>query len=120
MKFEGHAIEFRINAEDPVTFAPNPGKITTFHPPGGPGVRLDSAAYRDYVIPPHYDSLIGKLIVHRDTRDEAIRTMRRALAEFDVDGIKTTIPLLRKILDHPDFVAGKVDTTFVERTWAGK
>ncbi|HEX6984540.1 MAG TPA: ATP-grasp domain-containing protein, partial [Planctomycetaceae bacterium] len=117
----GSAIEVRINAEDPENdYRPSPGRITKLRIPGGPGVRWDSHVHEGYVVGPNYDSLIGKLIVHRETRDEAIKTMRRALAEFEVDGIKTTIPLLRKILAHPDFVEGRVDTTFVERTWGGK
>jgi acetyl-CoA carboxylase biotin carboxylase subunit len=112
--FEGHAIEFRINAEDPVTFAPNPGRITTFHPPGGPGVRLDSAAYRDYVIPPHYDSLIAKLIVHGKDRAEAIARGRRALELFTIEGVKTSIPLHRAILNNEKFLAGDYSTKFME------
>ena len=114
VEFEGHAIEFRINAEDPVTFAPNPGRITTFHPPGGPGVRLDSAAYRDYVIPPHYDSLIAKLIVHGKDRAEAIARGRRALELFTIEGVKTSIPLHRAILNNEKFLAGDYSTKFME------
>ena len=115
----GSAIEVRINAEDPENdYRPSPGKITRLRVPGGPGVRWDSHVHEGYTVSPYYDSLIGKLIVHRDSREEAINTMRRALAEFDVDGIKTTIPLLRKILAHPSFSAGQLDTTFVERTWS--
>ena len=111
----GHAIEFRINAEDPVTFAPCPGRLTAFHPPGGIGVRVDTAAYQGYVIPPHYDSLIAKLIVHGRTRLEAIARARRALDLFVVEGIKTTIPMHRRILDDPDFVDGRLSTRFMER-----
>ena len=88
--------------------------------PAGPGVRWDSHVHEGYLVGPNYDSLIGKLIVHRESREQSIRTMQRALAEFEVEGIKTTIPLLRKILAHPDFAEGRVDTTFVERTWGGK
>jgi acetyl-CoA carboxylase biotin carboxylase subunit len=110
----GHAIEFRINAEDPVTFAPNPGKIREFNVPGGPGVRVDTAAYRDYVIPPHYDSLIAKLIVRGKDRAEAISRGKRALESFIVEGVKTSIPLHRAILDHPRFVAGDLSTRFME------
>jgi len=111
----GHAIEFRINAEDPVTFAPCPGRLTVFHPPGGIGVRVDTAAYQGYVIPPHYDSLIAKLIVNGRTRAEAISRARRALDFFVVEGIKTTIPMHRRILDDPDFVDGRLSTKFMER-----
>jgi acetyl-CoA carboxylase biotin carboxylase subunit len=112
----GHAIEVRINAEDPDRdFQPSPGRIDTFVAPGGPGVRLDSHAYSGYRIPPNYDSMIGKLMAHRSTRDGAIRCLARALDEFVIEGPKTTIPLLRKILDHPDFRAGEHDTGFVGR-----
>ena len=112
----GHAIEVRINAEDPArNFAPSPGLIMEWRAPGGPGVRLDSHAYAGYRIPPNYDSMIGKLIVHRKTRVEAIATMKRALAEFHVGGVKTTIPLHLQIMDNEFFRAGDVDTGFVER-----
>jgi acetyl-CoA carboxylase biotin carboxylase subunit len=111
----GHAIEFRINAEDPVTFAPSPGRIASFHPPGGLGVRVDTAAYQGYVIPPHYDSLIAKLIVWGRNRMEAIHRGRRALDFFVIEGIKTTIPLHRRILDDPDFIDGRLSTRFMER-----
>jgi acetyl-CoA carboxylase, biotin carboxylase subunit len=111
----GHAIEFRVNAEDPVTFTPSPGRITTFHPPGGLGVRLDTAAYQGYLVPPHYDSLIAKLIVWGRDRDEAISRGRRALDFFVIEGVKTSIPLHRRILDDPDFVAGRLSTRFMER-----
>src|SRR5882672_2577969 len=114
----GHAIECRINAEHPETFTPSAGKITTFHPPGGTGVRIDTSAYAEGVIPPYYDSLIAKLIVRGKDRDEAISRMSRALGMFIVEGVYTTIPLHRKILADPDFHAGKVDTTFVERFMA--
>jgi acetyl-CoA carboxylase, biotin carboxylase subunit len=110
----GHAIEFRVNAEDPVTFAPSPGRITTFNVPGGPGVRIDTAAYADYVIPPHYDSMIAKLIVKDKTRDAAIRRGRRALEQFTIEGIKTTIPLHLRILSAPDFLSGNLSTRFME------
>ena len=115
MKPRGHAIEFRINAEDPVTFAPSPGRITAFHPPGGLGVRVDTAAYQGYVIPPHYDSMIGKLIVSGRDRAEAIARGRRALDLFVIEGIKTTIPLHRRILDEEDFERGRLSTRFMER-----
>jgi acetyl-CoA carboxylase biotin carboxylase subunit len=115
MSPRGHAIEFRINAEDPVTFAPSPGRITTFHPPGGLGVRLDTAAYQGYVIPPHYDSLIAKLIVWGRDRREAIGRGRRALDFFVIEGVRTTIPLHRRILEDPDFIDGRLSTHFMER-----
>jgi len=111
----GHAIEFRINAEDPVTFAPSPGRLATFHPPGGLGVRVDTAAHQGYSVPPYYDSLIAKLIVSGRDRAEAIARGRRALDLFVVEGVKTTIPLHRRILDDPDFVEGKLTTRFMER-----
>ncbi len=110
----GHAIECRINAEDPRTFAPSPGRLKTFHVPGGPGVRVDTHCYEDYVIPPHYDSLIGKLIVHGRDRSEAIARMRRALDFFVVEGIKTSIPLHRLILRDEEFRAGRLSTRFME------
>ena len=113
-KLRGHAIEFRINAEDPVTFAPNPGKIREFHPPGGPGVRVDTAVYRDYVVPPHYDSLIAKLIVTGKDRAEAIARGRRALEQFVIEGVKTTIPLHRAILNNEKFIRGDISTRFME------
>src|SRR5438046_1017745 len=99
-RLRGHAMEFRINAEDPVTFAPNPGKIREFHIPGGPGVRVDTAAYREYVIPPHYDSLIAKLIVRGKDRSETLARGRRALEQFIIEGVKTSIPLHRAILHN--------------------
>ena len=111
----GHAIEFRINAEDPVTFAPSPGTLTTLHLPGGPGVRVDTAAYAGWNIPPHYDSLIAKLIVHGRDREEAIMRGRRALELFIVEGVKTTIPLHRRLLDEPDIRSGRVSTKWLER-----
>jgi acetyl-CoA carboxylase, biotin carboxylase subunit len=111
----GHAIECRINAEHPEKFTPSAGKITAFHPPGGTGVRVDTAAYAEGVIPPYYDSLIAKLIVRGKDREEAISRMSRALEMFIVEGIYTTIPLHRKILADPDFRAGRLDTNFIER-----
>jgi acetyl-CoA carboxylase, biotin carboxylase subunit len=113
-RLRGHAMEFRINAEDPVTFAPNPGKIREFNLPGGPGVRVDTAVYRDYVIPPHYDSLIAKLIIRGKDRTEVIARAKRALEAFIVEGVKTSIPLHRAILDHPRFVSGDISTRFME------
>src|SRR5947208_644952 len=112
--FRGHALECRINAEDPVTHKPSPGKITSWHAPGGPGVRIDTAAYAEYVIPPYYDSLIAKLIVHGLDRDEAIRRMDRALDMFVLEGVKTTIPLHRQILRNAEFRNGKIYTQFLD------
>jgi acetyl-CoA carboxylase biotin carboxylase subunit len=114
-RLRGHAIEFRVNAEDPRTFAPNPGKLREFHCPGGPGVRVDTAAYRDYVVPPHYDSLIAKLVVRGKDREEAIARGRRALELFIVEGVKTSIPLHRAILDDPRFISGDISTRFMEQ-----
>ena len=116
--FSGHAIECRINAEDPETFVPSAGRITTFQAPGGTGVRVDSAAYADAVIPPYYDSMIAKLIVKGRDRTEAIGRMRRALEMFVIEGIKTSIPLHRRIIADPDFAAGRFDTHFIERLFA--
>ncbi len=116
VEFHGHAIECRINAEDPDrNFAPSPGTIHTFHPPGGPGVRLDTHVYAGYRVPPFYDSLLAKLIVHGSTREEALARMRIALSSFVLEGVHTTIPFLLRVLDHPDFIAGEVDTKFLER-----
>jgi acetyl-CoA carboxylase biotin carboxylase subunit len=114
---QGCAIECRINAEDSAAnFRPSPGLITRWQPPGGPGVRLDTHAVAGYRVPPNYDSLVAKLLVHQPTRAEAIATMRRALGEFVVEGIHTTIPLHEQIFKHPAFLGGNVDTTFIERT----
>jgi acetyl-CoA carboxylase biotin carboxylase subunit len=116
LQLRGHAIECRINAEDPSrNFAPSPGTIATFHPPGGPGVRVDTHMYAGYRVPPFYDSLLMKLIVHAATRDEAIARMRRALAETVIEGVHTTLPFLQAVMDHPAFAAGDVDTRFLER-----
>ncbi|MGX1099135.1 acetyl-CoA carboxylase biotin carboxylase subunit [Amorphus sp. MBR-141] len=112
--FDGHAIECRINAEDARTFMPSPGKITHFHTPGGLGVRVDSGVYQGYVIPPYYDSLIGKLIVHGRNRVECLMRLRRCLDEFVVDGISTTIPLFRALVDHPDIADGRYDIHWLE------
>lgn len=110
-----HSIECRINAEDPYNdFRPSPGKITTFHAPGGHGVRIDTHVYDGYVIPPNYDSMIAKLITTAQTREEAIAKMKRALDEFVIEGIKTTIPFHRQLMDHPDYVAGNYTTKFME------
>ena len=115
LKPRGHAIECWVNAENPDTFAPSPGPLKTFHLPGGPGTRVDTHGYEDYVIPPYYDSLVAKLIVHDRTRDYAIARMCRALDFFVVEGIQTSIPLHRRILRDPDFIAGRLSTRFMER-----
>jgi acetyl-CoA carboxylase biotin carboxylase subunit len=115
IRIKGHSIECRINAEDPEKFTPSPGTITAFNPPGGLGVRVETAAYTQYVIPPHYDSMIAKLIVHAETRDDAIMRMRRALNEFIIEGVKTTIPMHIKILDDAQFQSGDISTKFMER-----
>jgi acetyl-CoA carboxylase, biotin carboxylase subunit len=112
--FNGHAIECRVNAENPHTFRPSPGTITHFHPPGGLGVRVDSGAYAGYTIPPYYDSLIGKLIVHARTRNECLMRLKRALGEFVVDGIETTIPLFSSLISEPDIVDGDYDIHWLE------
>ena len=111
----GHAIECRINAEDPVKFTPSPGAITTFHPPGGPGVRVDTHAYEDYYIPPYYDSLLAKLIAFGQDRQEAVARMQRALDFFVVEGVSTSLPLHQRILRDPRFRAGNYSTRFMER-----
>jgi acetyl-CoA carboxylase biotin carboxylase subunit len=109
-----HSIECRINAEDPYNdFRPSPGRITTLHAPGGHGVRLDTHVYAGYVIPPNYDSMIAKLIVTAQTREEAISKMRRALDEFVIEGIKTTIPFHRQLMDDPDYIEGNYTTAFM-------
>ena len=115
IQIRGHAIECRINAEDPFKFTPCPGKITAYHPPGGPGVRVDSFVYDQYSVVPHYDSLIGKLIVHADTREDAIKRMARALDEYIIEGIKTTVFFHKRIMAHKDFIEGNIDTSFLER-----
>jgi len=115
IEMRGHAIECRINAENPETFVPSPGRITGFHVPGGNGVRVDTWAYTDCVIPPFYDSLVAKLITYGNDRGEAIRRMQRALSMFIVEGIYTSIPLQQKILADPDFQAGRFDTNFIKR-----
>jgi acetyl-CoA carboxylase biotin carboxylase subunit len=116
IRFQGHALECRINAEDPdKDFQPSPGRLDLFVPPGGPGVRVDTHCYTGYRVPPHYDSMIGKLLTHRADRRGAIATMLRALDEFVVEGARTVIPLHRRILTHSDFISGEHDTGFVER-----
>jgi acetyl-CoA carboxylase biotin carboxylase subunit len=111
----GHAIELRINAEDPVTFAPSPGRITALNLPGGLGVRVDTHIYQQYVVPPHYDSLLAKLIVHAENRPAALARLRRALAEFVVEGCKTNLDFHRRLLANADFIAGRMDTRLIER-----
>ena len=112
----GHAIECRVNAEDPYrNFQPSPGLITAYHPPGGPGVRVDTHVYAGYTVPPHYDSLLAKVIVHGRDRAEALARMGQALDSFILEGVTTTIPFLARVIRHPDFVAGTVDTRFLER-----
>jgi len=115
VRFDGHAIECRITAEDPDTFMPTPGRVLTYHAPGGLGVRVDSALYAGYSIPPHYDSLIAKLVVHGATRAQALARLRRALDEFVIDGIPTTLPLHRRIAADPDFAAGDYTIHWLER-----
>ena len=114
VEMRGHAIECRINAEHPETFVPSPGRITGLNLPGGVGVRVDTAAYTDGVIPPYYDSLVAKLIVHGDSRTEAIPRMKRALDMFVVEGIHTSIPLHQRIIEHPKFLAGELTTRFLD------
>ncbi|MBB3899634.1 acetyl-CoA carboxylase biotin carboxylase subunit [Roseococcus suduntuyensis] len=115
VRFSGHAIECRVTAEHPVTFAPSPGRVTTYHAPGGLGVRVDSALYSGYAVPPHYDSLVAKLIVHAPTRAQAIARTRRALDEMVVDGIETTLPLHKRIMEDPEFQAGDYTIHWLER-----
>ena len=120
IRFEGHAIECRINAEDPVTFAPSPGRVTDFHAPGGLHVRVDSALYDGYRIPPYYDSLIAKLIVYGANRNDALMRLRRALEEFVIHGPKTTIPLQQAIIEDPDFIDGNYTIKWLERWLASR
>ena len=112
--FRGHAIECRINAEDPFKFTPSPGRITSWHPPGGPGIRVDSHAYANYFVPPNYDSMIGKVIAYGDTREQALRRMRIALSEMVVEGIQTNLPLHRELLADARFVAGGTSIHYLE------
>lgn len=114
IQVRGHAVECRINAEDPETFMPSPGTITHYHPPGGPGVRVDTHVYQGYKVPPHYDSMIGKLIVHGDNRELALRRMSIALSEIVIDGIKTNIPLHQKLVTNAAFMAGGTDIHYLE------
>ena len=118
--FGGHAIECRITAEDPETFAPSPGRVNTYHAPGGLGVRVDSALYSGYNVPPHYDSLVAKLVVHAPSRPEAIARMRRALSEMVVAGIRTTLPLHQAVMDDPEFQSGDYTIHWLERFVAAR
>jgi len=115
VKLTGHAVECRINAEDPETFAPSPGCITSYHAPGGPGVRVDSALYQGYTVPPNYDSLIAKLVVHGATRNECLMRLRRALEEYVISGIETSLPLHLRLIAEPDFINGDYDIHWLER-----
>ena len=115
IRFKGHAIECRINAESPVDFRPAPGKVTEYHPPGGGGVRVDSALYAGYRVPPFYDSMIGKLIVYGLSRDECLMRLKRSLEEFVVGGIETTLPLHKRLVSEPDFISGNYDIHWLER-----
>ncbi len=115
IRLRGHAIECRITAEDPATFAPRPGKVTEYHPPGGLGVRVDSALYAGYTVPPYYDSMVAKLVVHGSSREECLMRLKRSLEEFVIDGVPTTLPLHRRIVEAPDFAAGRYDIHWLER-----
>jgi acetyl-CoA carboxylase biotin carboxylase subunit len=118
--FKGHAIECRLNAEDPYTFMPSPGRITQYHVPGGPGIRVDSHIYHNYFVPPYYDSMIGKLIAYGDTREQAIARMRTALSEMVVDGVKTNIPLHRDLMLDAAFLKGGASIHYLEKMLADK
>ncbi len=120
IELRGHSIECRINAEDPVKFIPSPGRITTWHAPGGPGVRVDSHIYTNYFVPPNYDSMIGKIIVHGDTRAQALARMRTALSETVVEGINTNIPLHRELMVDAKFVEGGTDIHYLENWMAAR
>jgi acetyl-CoA carboxylase biotin carboxylase subunit len=115
IEFRGHAIECRINAEHPFTFVPSPGKITSYHPPGGPGIRVDSHVYHGYTVPPNYDSMVGKIIAYGADRDQAIRRMRIALSEMVVGGILTNIPLHQELLNDTRVIKGAVSIHYVEK-----
>jgi acetyl-CoA carboxylase biotin carboxylase subunit len=120
VRFQGHAIECRINAEDPATFAPSPGKVTDYHAPGGLHVRVDSALYDNYKIPPYYDSLIAKLIVYGSTRNECLARLHRALEEYVIHGPKTTIPLHQSLIEDPEFIDGDYTIKWLEKWLADK
>jgi acetyl-CoA carboxylase biotin carboxylase subunit len=117
-RFRGHAIECRITAEDPNTFAPSPGRIIEYHPPGGAGVRVDSGIFGGWTVPPDYDSLLAKVIVHAPNREAALNRMQRALKEFIVSGIKTNVDLHRRLLDYPEVREGRMTTRTIERMLA--
>jgi acetyl-CoA carboxylase biotin carboxylase subunit len=118
IQFKGHAIECRINAEHPYKFTPSPGRITTWHTPGGPGIRVDSHVYANYFVPPHYDSMIGKLIAYGDTREQAMARMRTALSEMAVEGIDTNIALHRELLQDAAFIRGGTSIHYLEERLA--
>ncbi len=120
LSFRGHAIECRINAEDPYTFVPFPGKITFYHPPGGPGIRVDSHAYQGYIVPQHYDSMVAKVIAYGDSRDQAIRRMRIALSEMSIEGIKTNIALHQELMQDAGFIKGGTNIHYLEKKLAAK
>ena len=120
ISFTGHAIECRINAENPETFIPSPGTVETYHPPGGPGVRVDSALYAGYQIPPYYDSLVAKLICYANTREECLKCLVRALEEYTITGVETTIPLHRRLVTHPDIISGDYDIHWLEKMLKGE
>src|SRR6202165_221967 len=120
IQFRGHAIECRINAEDPYRFTPSPGKITSYHPPGGPGIRVDSHVYQGYTVPPYYDSMVGKVIAYGATREQAIGRMRIALSEMVVEGILTNIPLHRELMLDANFVEGGTSIHYLENRLAAK
>jgi len=120
LSFRGHSIECRINAEDPYTFVPSPGKISFYHPPGGPGIRVDSHIYQGYTVPPHYDSMVAKVIAYGDTRDQAIRRMRIALSEMSIEGIKTNIALHQELLQDARFIEGGTSIHYLEHKLAAK
>jgi acetyl-CoA carboxylase biotin carboxylase subunit len=115
IKYKGHAIECRINSENPRTFIPSAGRIESYHPPGGLGIRIDSAVYAGYNIPPYYDSLIGKLIISADSREECLSRLQRALDEFVIEGIETTIPLFRELIQNNDIINGDYDIHWLEK-----
>ena len=120
IQFKGHAVECRINAEHPTTFVPSPGKLTNYHAPGGPGIRVDSHVYHGYYVPPHYDSMIGKLIAYGDTRDQAIARMRGALMEMVVEGIHSNIPLHQELMNDAAFIAGGTSIHYLEHKLAAE
>jgi len=115
IQLRGHAIECRINAEDPYRFTPSPGRITSYHPPGGPGIRVDSHVYQGYTVPPNYDSMIGKVIAYGTSREQAMARMRIALSEMVVEGIQTNIPLHRELLNDTNFMRGGVSIHYLEQ-----